>query len=164
MKFCSISLCLWRIWKEEIFLFFLATLKLKCNIEISTWSSIGNQNQIYKCWTNMKLGTTMNMGVKERKRITFENCVLNPLIIMVWQLYKVVQKINICHFIIEFNQIIKKFNSSWFELRPNLIKIGLNWIEFILYFNSTKFNSIQISMRVLTLLNVEKKNIVFNPI
>jgi hypothetical protein len=43
------------------------------------------------------------------------------------------EKLTFAIFIIEFNQIIKKFNSSWFELRPDLIQIDLNWVELTLY-------------------------------
>jgi hypothetical protein len=60
-----------------------SNLEIEVQIQISTWSSKGNRNQIYKCQTNMKLGTTMNMGVEGKKPITFEECVVNPLIIMV---------------------------------------------------------------------------------
>jgi hypothetical protein len=51
--------------RRDIF-FFLATLKVKCNTKFSAWSFKGNQNEIYKCQTNMKPRTTMNMAVKEK--------------------------------------------------------------------------------------------------
>jgi len=54
---------------------------VKYNTKFSTWSFKGNQNEIYKCQTNMKPGTTMNMAMKEKKRRTFEKCALNPLIL-----------------------------------------------------------------------------------
>jgi hypothetical protein len=49
-----------------------------------------------------------------------------------------------------------KFNSNWFEFN----QFVLNWV----WFSSTIFNSIEISMKTWTMLNPKEKNIVFNSI